>query len=389
MRSLLSASLVMVGGVCINAQAALPAGLSGGWFNPQASGHGLSVQILDPERALVFWYVYDHEGKPFNLYIEGRIAGHRIDGVAYAPKGMRWGSFDPADLQMPVWGEVGLEFSDCDTATLSWEADSPDFGSGSMGVTRLSGIHALECRFPSASALPPGAYSLLASKERSGIVTEQAGIAAVDPQGAVWAAEFLASDPRDIPGPTYVGASMPRALSAIPSAEDAASIRLGNNTWAMAAWASAYPGGVETLTGTWSVDTDNATLSFASAVHDSNETWIFSAAPGTLVAPLTTERLAGDYSVRFRGQFSLNEQTLRINADGTLCIAASTEEPCRYAGRYWLPDGELGFMDFEVSDSTDPAQIHRGRGFLHAGDEGQSLHMIGDNGTHGFALHAR
>ena len=67
MRSLLSASLVMVGGVCINAQAALPAGLSGGWFNPQASGHGLSVQILDPERALMFWYVYDHEGKPMPL----------------------------------------------------------------------------------------------------------------------------------------------------------------------------------------------------------------------------------------------------------------------------------------------------------------------------------
>ena len=393
LRALWYAGVLAAAVACLPAQAALPAGVSGSWYNPAQSGHGLSVQVLNPESALLYWYVYDRDGNPFFLYIEGRIHGQRIDGVAYAPSGMRWGDFDPQTLQKPVWGEVALEFSDCDNATLSWEANSPDFGSGSMGVVRLSSVGTLSCQLApvSESSLPGGLYSLVASKARPGVTMTMPGVAAVDPQGVVWATEFLGygTGMHDIPGPTYVGALMPRALSAMPAGDGTASIRLGNTTWAMWSWSAAYPGGVETLAAEWSFGNEGATLSFASPANNSNETWTFAAAPGALVAPLTREQLVRTYSVRFRGQFHAVDQAMQVNADGTICIAASLEESCRYAGRYWLPDGDAGFMDFEVADIRHPDAVHRGRGFLHDGDDGRTLVMIGDSGLHGLALHAR
>ena len=392
LRALWCTGVLAAAAACLPAQATLPAGVSGSWYNPAQSGHGLSVQVLDPEHALLYWYVYDRDGNPFFLYIEGSINGQRIDGVAYAPSGMRWGSFDPQTLQKPVWGEVALDFSDCNNATLSWEANSPDFGSGSMGVVRLSSVGTLRCQLApvSAPSLPGGLYSLVASKARPDVTTTLPGVAAVDPQGVVWATEFLSygTGISDIPGPTFVGSWISRTLSAIPIGDDTVRVRLGNNTWAMN-WGAAFPSGVETLAAEWSFGDAGATLSFASLANNSNETWTFTAEPGGLVVPLTREELARTYSVRFRGQFSTSEQTMQVNADGTICIAASQLESCRYAGRYWLPDGDDGFMDFEIADIRNPDAIHRGRGFLHAGEGGRTLVMIGDNGLHGFALHAR
>lgn len=378
---------------CLPAQAALPTGVSGSWYNPAQSGHGLSVEVLNPEHALVYWYVYDRDGNPFFLYIEGRIQGQRIDGVAYAPSGMRWGNFDPQALRKPVWGEVDLEFSDCDNARLSWEANSPDFGNGSMDVVRLSSVHTLNCQLApvSESPLSGGLYSVVSSKARPGSTTTLSGVAAVDPQGVVWATEFLGygAEMYDIPGPTFIGSWISRALSVMPAGDGTASVRLSNNSWAMWSWSAAYPSGVETPDAQWSYGNAGVTLSFSSIANNSNETWAFTAAPGALVAPLTREELARTYSVRFRGQFSSNEQAMQVNADGTICIAASQTEPCRYAGRYWLPDGGDGFMDFEVADIRNPNAVHRGRGFLHTEEGGRVLVMIGDNGLHGFALHAR
>ena len=32
--------------------------LSGSWYNPDQDGHGLSIEVLDENRTLVYWYVY-------------------------------------------------------------------------------------------------------------------------------------------------------------------------------------------------------------------------------------------------------------------------------------------------------------------------------------------
>jgi hypothetical protein len=133
----------------------LPAGLSGSWYNPAQSGHGLSIQMLSPSRALVFWYATDPHGNPFNLYVDAEVEPSSLVGRAIAPSGLRFGEWNRADLRAPAWGEVRIEFVDCDHASLSWTPDGEAgaaFAPGSMPLRRLTRIEGLRCEFPAAEA---------------------------------------------------------------------------------------------------------------------------------------------------------------------------------------------------------------------------------------------
>ena len=44
---------------------------SGAWYNPDQSGHGISVEVLDDERTAFFWYTYDLDGNPVWLTARG------------------------------------------------------------------------------------------------------------------------------------------------------------------------------------------------------------------------------------------------------------------------------------------------------------------------------
>ena len=167
-----SVVLLFVSGL---ADAALPREVSGGWYNPGQSGHGVTVEIASPTGAIVYWMVYDTQGAPMPLYIEGRIVGRRIEGTAYAPRGMRFGSFDPRDVTLASWGEVDLDFGSCTTATLSWNAIDPAFGEGYIPLQRLIGLPLGSCEFP-ASGFPFGALDgELNSPEGSGRLSGAVG----------------------------------------------------------------------------------------------------------------------------------------------------------------------------------------------------------------------
>ncbi len=71
-----------------SAQAGLPLGFEGSWHNPPQSGHGLTIERIDAERALMCWHVSDPEGRPLTLYIEAALEGDRLVGTALAPRGI-------------------------------------------------------------------------------------------------------------------------------------------------------------------------------------------------------------------------------------------------------------------------------------------------------------
>jgi hypothetical protein len=180
------------------AQAALPPGLSGSWYNPAQPGHGLTVEVLDQERVLAGWYVFDPAGKPVNLYLEGEIQGATVRSKAYVARGMRFGSFNPSEHRVQHWGTVTVVFTSCDSATLTWNANGAagqGYGSGSMPLSRLTGISHVDCEFSGVlSRLPSGTYSGTWDRpggSRSGPYPLHA---AVDSVGHLWAA------PAPIPG---------------------------------------------------------------------------------------------------------------------------------------------------------------------------------------------
>ena len=158
-RFLLALVLLALGSV---ASAALPPSISGSWYDPAHAGHGLSIEVLDDTRAIAYWFVYDPDGRPLHLYVDGRIVDRRIEGPAYSGRGMRFGAFDPRDHRLQRWGQVSIEFDSCDAARLAYDANGEagvGFGTGTIALERLASVGQLGCAPNTLPALRTGVYS--------------------------------------------------------------------------------------------------------------------------------------------------------------------------------------------------------------------------------------
>lgn len=119
---------------------ALTARLSGSWHNPDESGHGLTIEILDAETVVAYWFTFDAFGDPAWIAATGNHVG---DGLAelegwFTEGGMFPPSFDPELVEAVPWGSLEIEFHSCTEATLRWEATASGFGSGEMPLQRFT-----------------------------------------------------------------------------------------------------------------------------------------------------------------------------------------------------------------------------------------------------------
>jgi hypothetical protein len=122
------------------------ADLSGSWYNPGQSGHGLMVEILDNQRAVVAWYTFDAAGAPLWLFGVGSVHGNEVVVELGAFSGGR----PPAEwaqggLQSEPWGTLTMSVQSCNVATLTWDSSHPDFASGELELQRLSWIQGERC----------------------------------------------------------------------------------------------------------------------------------------------------------------------------------------------------------------------------------------------------
>lgn len=124
-----------------------PRHYSGAWYGgPDQSGHGFSVEELDDGRFVIFWYTFDDNGERTWLVTQGRRRGglmtgetYTIDGGAFPP------NFDATQTERRPWGELTVEFADCQTATARWSTALPRFSDGEMRLQRLSRIAGTNC----------------------------------------------------------------------------------------------------------------------------------------------------------------------------------------------------------------------------------------------------
>lgn len=121
-------------------------GISGAWYNPEQSGHGLHIERLDDGQVALSWYTYDAEGHPLWLVATGAQRGNRIVALAFETSGGRppplW---DEAQVDQELWGELRIEFVGCNEAELRWNAIDPAFGEGSLPIQRLTRIEGSRC----------------------------------------------------------------------------------------------------------------------------------------------------------------------------------------------------------------------------------------------------
>jgi hypothetical protein len=129
------------------------AGHTGHWFVPTRSGEGWVLEILDPQRALVYWFTYDDAGKQRWLVGEGKVAGNRIEfpEMVVTSGGRKFFNFDPTKVVREVVGSLSLDFDDCDSGSVTYDA----FGvSQTLPISRLTATSGLGCGGGEAGMLP-------------------------------------------------------------------------------------------------------------------------------------------------------------------------------------------------------------------------------------------
>jgi hypothetical protein len=367
------------------AQARLPAGVSGTWFNPQQSGHGLTVDMLEDGRALVFWHAFDPDGRPLNLYIEARAEQDRLVGDAYATEGMRFGSFDPATLRIQRWGRIEIRFASCRGATLQYVADGPaggpGYGEGTIALERLSRIAGLPCRFDGDAALAVGTYE--GQVNYPSAPRERRIRAAVAPDGTLWGIELLEPDSTALPHGTYMGNWGPPTLVFTGSSIDAAAgavtvlLRADGNLWLLGRTPPPQPPIRELH---FEVDGPRAVgpaVAYRWVDRAITAELLRTPLQQTLAQPTDLQRIAGNYRLRLRGQFSgLDyDMLLEASSDGRLCVRAPGRPPgdCDLTGSLGIAFAGYAFVDFELR-SRD-SDVYRGRGWLTP--DGAQLLLVG------------
>ena len=104
------------------------------------------MEILADGRALLTWFSYDSEGRQAWFYNVGTTVGNTITVDLLMPSGTDFGpTFDPDDLNPPGWGTATFTFDDCNSGLMTYDSPLPGYGSGSIGLSRLTSLSGLEC----------------------------------------------------------------------------------------------------------------------------------------------------------------------------------------------------------------------------------------------------
>jgi len=121
------------------------------WYVPESSGAGWTLEIVDDQTALLYWFTYDESGKQRWLIGTGSIQrtdeGEWIEfPELYATSGAKFGgAFDPEEVESELVGQAEMWFSDCFQGNFSYEA----FGQHqTLPIERLTRTMGSDCREP-------------------------------------------------------------------------------------------------------------------------------------------------------------------------------------------------------------------------------------------------
>lgn len=163
--------------------------VSGSWYDPARDGEGFVVEFLPDGTALAVWFTYPavgEDGAQAWIIAQGGV----VDGgtIRFAqvlkPRGGVFGeAFDPARIELAIWGTLEIEFADCTHATARY-AGPLAYGSGSRALTRLTTHDQLDCN---------GARALTASGARalSGLRSKSGAWYVATRSGEGWLVEDL------------------------------------------------------------------------------------------------------------------------------------------------------------------------------------------------------
>jgi hypothetical protein len=126
---------------------AIGPGITGAWYDPAQSGHGLIIEVLTDNRFYASWFTFNPAGTE-QAWITGvgTYSGNTANiTVVFQPTGGRWiPNFDPTRIMPNPWGTLTFTFTDCNHGRVGFNSVA-GYGTGSMNLTRLTQPLGLSC----------------------------------------------------------------------------------------------------------------------------------------------------------------------------------------------------------------------------------------------------
>jgi hypothetical protein len=294
--------------------------LSGVWYNPTQKGHGLNVVVMDENTTIVYWYVYHTDGTPMFLITVGQNQGNRVTGTTYYNTGMKFGEFDPNDIQETVWGTSTVTFSDCSNAALQYSFTDPAYGNGTIAMQRIASVEKSKCTDSPLHGTYFGAW------ENSGEIGY--GLATLFEDGyMVFGAESDTSGEIGI-GEWWV---------------------TGNNSFAFAVTSYSVFGGWVDLTGNGNFNEDALT-----ARYSGNGSLAATPIPSFQYS-LNTSKMAGAYNIHDSSGNIVGSAAIESNGN----VSGSTSSGCNFVGTFFVPNTNFNqaYMELDVSSCGDTVSI--------------------------------
>lgn len=118
---------------------------SGAWYDPARNGEGflLAVSGDDNPVATLTWYTYTNDASGQQLWIIGSapILGETAIFEMFQSEGATFGTdFSSADVNKPYWGQIRVDFTDCNHIKATYNADVSGYGQGSVNLQRLTPV---------------------------------------------------------------------------------------------------------------------------------------------------------------------------------------------------------------------------------------------------------
>jgi len=120
---------------------------SGAWYVPSRSGEGWIVEELGDGRSVVYWFTFDPDGRQAWTVGTATRQGNRllIEDNRIA-RGTHFGSaFNAAAVELRAWGRLEIDFSTCNSATLSYASTLPGYGAATRSPVRLTALASARC----------------------------------------------------------------------------------------------------------------------------------------------------------------------------------------------------------------------------------------------------
>ena len=120
---------------------------TGNWADPTFSSQGVQIEVVDKDLAVVAWFTYGTMGQPLWLFGTGGIDGSRIEvNMLKLENGVFPGlEGNDQEPRQQDWGEVVIDFTDCNHASMTWDSSLAEFPDGSLDLGRVTAIEGLPC----------------------------------------------------------------------------------------------------------------------------------------------------------------------------------------------------------------------------------------------------